>query len=157
MVELGQTVVIHYVARAVGGEDDGAVVDTTDVDVALETGVYDGHRNFEPLTFEVGAGTVLSGIDAAVREMDSNEERTVVLSPEEAYGPHREDLVVEFPREEIERRSDVDAAIGELVTTDAGESGWITEVTEEAVTVDFNHEFAGEPLEFEIRVLDVRA
>lgn len=156
MVEPGKTAVVHYTARIVEGADAGEIVDTTDVDVALETGVYEGHRNYEPLSFEVGAGAVLPGLDAAVREMNRGEERTVVVSPEESFGEPSDDQIVSFPREEIEDHSDTEAEVGAIVTTDTNQSGWITEVTEDTVTVDFNHELAGETVEFEIRVIDVR-
>ena len=156
MIAPGERAIVHYTARMVDGDDAGDVVDTTDVDVALDTDVYHGHRNYEPLTFEVGADEVLPGIDETVQEMERNETRTVVLSPEEAFGDRSEDNVVEYPREDIERRSEVEAEVGELVTSDADQSGWIIDVSEETVTVDFNHELAGERLEFEIRVLDVQ-
>lgn len=156
MVEAGKTAVIHYVARLVDGPDEGEIVDTTDVDVALDSGVYHGHRNYEPLTFEVGAGEVLPGIDDAVREMERGEEQVVVLEPAEAFGHREENRVIEYPRAEIEKRSDTEAAVGELVTTDTDEAGWITAVDDETVTIDFNHELAGEQVEFEIRVLDVK-
>lgn len=156
MVEVGKTAVVHYTARMVEGEEAGEVVDTTDVDLALETGVYHGHRNYEPLSFTVGEGEVLEGIDEIVQTMDRGEEQTVRLSPEETFGEYDPDKVIVFPREEIESRSETEAEVGELVTTDTDESGWIVEVDEETVTVDFNHELAGEPLEFEIKVLDVK-
>ena len=156
MVEPGKTVVVHYTARIVEGSDGGEIVDTTDVDVALESGVYEGHRNYEPLSFEVGAGEVLSGLDAAVQKMDRGEERTVVLSPEDAFGEPSDDQIVSLPREEIEDRSGTEAEVGAIVTTDTDQSGWITDVSEDTVTVDFNHELAGEKLEFEIRVIDVQ-
>lgn len=156
MVEPGQTALIHYTARMVTGADAGEIVDTTDVDVALESGVYEGHRDYEPLSFEVGAGEVLQGLDEAVQEMEPGEERTVELSPEAAYGYHDDDQVVSLPRSEIEARSEAEAAEGELVTSDTGESGWITTVTEDTVEIDFNHELAGEPLECDIHLLDVR-
>ncbi|MFB6132731.1 MAG: hypothetical protein ABEJ44_04935 [Halanaeroarchaeum sp.] len=66
MVETGATSVVHYTAKMVDGPDAGDVVDTTDVDVALESGVYHGHRDYEPLSFEVGADEVLTGIDEDV-------------------------------------------------------------------------------------------
>ena len=156
MVEAGKTAVVHYVARLVEGADAGEVVDTTDVDVALESGVYHGHRDYEPLSFEVGDGEVLPGIDSVVQEMDRGEERTVVLDPEEAFGARSDEDVIAYPRAELEDRSDAEAAVGELVTTDTDETGWITAVVEETVTIDFNHELAGEPIEFEVRVLDVK-
>lgn len=156
MVDPGQTAVIHYTARMAEGADTGEIVDTTDVDVALESGVYEGHRDYEPLSFEVGAGEVLPGLDEAVREMDPGEKRTVELPPEKAYGYHDADQVIRFPRPEIESRSETEAAEGELVTTDTGESGWITAVTEDTVEVDFNHELAGQALECDIHLLAVR-
>lgn len=156
MIAPGETVIVHYTARMVDGDDAGDVVDTTDVDVALDTDVYHGHRNYEPLSFEVGADEVLSGIDDTVQDMDRGETRTIVLSPAEAFGHRSEDKVVDYPRDEVEDRSNKEAEVGELVTTDANQSGWITDVSAESVTVDFNHELAGERLEFEIRVIDVQ-
>lgn len=156
MVETGTTAIVHYTARMVEGPDAGEVVDTTDVDVALETGVYHGHRNYEPLSFEVGSGEVLPGLDEAVQDMERGETRTVVLSPSEAFGEPDPEKVVEYPRETIEARSETEATEGELVTTDDDQSGWITAVSPETVTVDFNHEFSGEKLEFEVRVIDVQ-
>ncbi|MFB6114200.1 MAG: peptidylprolyl isomerase [Halodesulfurarchaeum sp.] len=156
MVEPGRTAVIHYTARMVDGPDAGEIVDTTDVDIALESGVYDGHRDYQPLSFEVGGDEVLPGLDAAVRDMENGEERTVVLEPEDAFGNWIEDEVHTIPRAELEERSDTEAEEGELVRSDTGATGWITAVEEETVTVDFNHELAGERLEFDIRVIDVQ-
>ena len=155
MVEAGKTAVIHYVARLVDGPEAGEIVDTTDVDVALESGVYHGHRNYEPLAFEVDAGEVLQGLDEVVQEMERGAERTVVLEPDAAFGRRDEEQVVDYPRSEIEERSDTEATVGELVTTDTDETGWITSVDEQTVTIDFNHELAGQRVEFEIRVIDV--
>lgn len=154
MVQNGHVAVIHFTGRTVDGGTEGEVFDTTDVDVALETGVYHDNRDYKPLEFRVGEGNVIPGIEDAVREMDVGEERTVQVSPEEAFGERAESKVVEVPREDLEARSDTDAAEGELVTSEAGQTGWITDVDERTVTVDFNHELAGETLAFEIRVLD---
>lgn len=156
MVESGRTAVIHYTARMADGPDAGEIVDTTDVDVALESGIYEGHRDYQPVSFEVGAGEVLQGLEEAVLEMEQGARRTVEIPPEKGYGDHSAESIVTFPRSEIEARSDVTASEGELVTADTGQSGWITAVDEDTVTVDFNHEFAGERLEFDIHVVDVQ-
>lgn len=44
---------------------------------------------------------------------------------------------------------------GMAVETQEGEMGTITDVSDEYVEVDFNHELAGRTLTFEIEVLDV--
>ncbi|WP_435344310.1 FKBP-type peptidyl-prolyl cis-trans isomerase [Haloarchaeobius sp. HRN-SO-5] len=155
MAEPGDTAVVHYVGRIAAGDEEGAVVDTSDVDVALESGVYRAHRDFKPLSFEVGAGEVLPPIDEAVRTMDAGEERTVTVAPDEAFGERDDERVVEVPRGELESRSGRDARPWRIVQSETGEMGWITDVSEDTVTVDFNHDLAGAPLEFELRLLEV--
>lgn len=156
MVENGDVAVVHYVVRIAGGDEGGAVVDTSDVDVALREDVYHGHRDYKPATFEVGAGEVFPAVDDAVRGMDVGDERTVTLEASEAFGDRTARRVVEVPRGELETRSGRDARPWRLVQSETGEIGWITDVDDESVTVDFNHDLAGECLEVELRLLDVR-
>lgn len=153
MVDDGSIAVIHFVGRLVN--DSGVVFDTSDVDVALAEDIYHAHRDYSPIEFQVGDGAVMSGIENAVREMDEGETRTVRLDPENAFGLRRDDLVVDIPRAELEARSDTTATEGELVGSETGETGWITDITDDSVEIDFNHELAGEPVEYEIRLLNV--
>lgn len=155
-VESGQIAIVHLTGRLADGPEAGEVFETTDVDVALDSGVYHNHRDFKPLEFRVGEGHVLPGIDVAVQGMEQGESRTVTLEPEEAYGTVDEDRIVTFPSEELETEGG-DIEVGELVRSERGDTGWITEVDEAGVTVDFNHELAGERVEFEIRLLEVHA
>ena len=150
----GEIAVVHFTGRVAEGDDAGEVFDTTDVDVALEEGIYHDHRDYKPLEFRVGEGKVVDGLEEAVRGMDVGETRTVRVEPERAFGEFDEDRVVEFDREELEARSDATAEPGELVRAENGETGWIDEVDDESVTVDFNHELAGAPVEFEVKLLD---
>lgn len=156
MVDTGQVAVVHYTVRLASGPDAGEVVDTSDVDVALAEDAYYGNRDYAPLAFEVGSGEVLAAVDDAVREMDPGDERTLSLDPGEAFGPPSPGRVVEVPREDLEARSGVEAAEGELVVSDRDQAGWITDVSDDDVTVDFNHELAAEPLDVEVRVVEVR-
>jgi FKBP-type peptidyl-prolyl cis-trans isomerase SlyD len=175
MIEQGEIAIVHLTGRlvdgrgseapagqteataSVDGTDDGDVFETTDVDVALEEGIYHDQRDFKPLEFRVGEGHVLPGLDAAVQAMDEGEETTVVLDPGEAYGVVDQDAIVTVPRDEIEARSDATARVGEFVRSETGEYGWVTDVDETSVTVDFNHELAGERVAFHIRLLETHA
>ncbi|MFC7046531.1 peptidylprolyl isomerase [Halobacteriaceae archaeon GCM10025711] len=100
---------------------------------------------------------MLPGIEAAVAAMDQGETRTVVLEPDEAYGERDESMVVTVPRDDIEARSDATAEEGALVRSEAGDAGWVVDVTDDAVTVDFNHELAGERVAFDVHLLEVHA
>ncbi|MFU8869417.1 FKBP-type peptidyl-prolyl cis-trans isomerase [Natronococcus sp.] len=163
MVELGQIAVCHYTGRIVDDGAAGKPFDTTDADLARETGIYTDERDYEPLEIRVGEGTVVPGVERALREIEADPEELPVeatfrLEPDEAFGEHDEEWVVEFPLEEIDDSS----AEGSLETetqvhTDDGKTGWITAVDDDTATVDFNHELAGVPVEIELEVLEVQA
>jgi FKBP-type peptidyl-prolyl cis-trans isomerase SlyD len=87
--------------------------------------------------------------------MRSGETRTVVLEPSDAYGKRDDDAVVTVSRSTLETRSETTADPGELVRSRTNDVGWIVDVDEETATIDFNHELAGERVEFEIRLLEV--
>lgn len=157
MTAPGQIAIVHLTGRLADGPEAGKVFETTNVDVALDEGIYHDNRDFKPLEFRIGEGHVLPGIDEAVQGLSQGETKTVVLDPEEAYGTLDEKAIVTVPRHEIEARSDTTAEVGELVETETGELGWIVDVDEAEVTVDFNHELAGERVEFEIKVLETHA
>ena len=150
----GEIAVVHFTGRIAEGEEKGSIFDTTDVDVALESGIYHDHRDYKPLEFRVGEGTVLEGLDEAVRDMGIGEERTVRVEPARAFGEYDDGKVVEVPRGALESRSGVIAEPGELVRAENGETGWITRVDDGTAAVDFNHELAGLAVEFEIKLLD---
>jgi FKBP-type peptidyl-prolyl cis-trans isomerase 2 len=154
MAEKGSIAIIHFIGRLADDRPD-AVFDTSDVDVALEEGIYHAHRDYAPVEFQVGDGTVLPGIDNAVRDMNEGDTQTVYLDPEDAFGSRHDKRVVDISRAELEARNDATATEGELVGSETGETGWITGVTNDTVEIDFNHELAGEPVEFEIRLLNV--
>ena len=149
----GEIAVVHFTGRVAEGEDAGAVFDTTQAAVAVEAGIYDENRDYEPLSFRVGSGEVIPGLDEAVREMSVGDRRTVRLAPERAFGERRDDRVVELPREEVEPRGggSVERA---LVRTDDGRTGWVVDSEDDAVTVDFNHELAGREIELDVEVVD---
>ena len=157
MIEPGHIAIVHLTGRLADGPEAGRVFETTDVDVALEEGIYHDSRDFKPLEFRVGEGHVLPGLDAAIQGMAEGERKTVVLEPEAAYGTVDESAVVTISREELEARSETTAEVGELVESETGEVGWIVDVADETVTIDFNHELAGERVEFEITVLETHA
>lgn len=158
MVEPGRVAVIHFTGRIAEGEAAGEVFDTTNVDVALEEGIYHDHRDYKPLHVRVGEGKILPGVDRALREMESGERRTVRLDPEEAFGERRDEHVADLPTDVLEADDRASIEPGEMVHADRGETGWILEVNEEddRAVVDFNHELAGTAIEAELHVLEVQ-
>lgn len=154
MVESGRVAVIHFTGRIAEGESAGKIFDTTDVDVALDEGIYHDHRDYKPLEVRVGEGKIIEGVDRALSGMEVGEERTVELEPEEAFGARDEAKVLEVPFETLDSGSDDAVGPGSLVKSETGETGWIRSMEDDVAVVDFNHELAGLTIECELRVLD---
>lgn len=152
-IESGDTVSIEYVGRL----EDGAVFDTSRESVATEHDL-DHHpdREYEPLTVEIGAGEIIQGLEEGLLGLDEGEEATVTISPEDGYGERTEDRVVEYDADEFTGMiGGRDPEEGMQIQTEEGLPGEVVAADDEAVTVDFNHELAGETLEFDVEVVSV--
>ncbi|XVH33172.1 FKBP-type peptidyl-prolyl cis-trans isomerase (plasmid) [Haloferacaceae archaeon DSL9] len=152
MVKDGEVAVIHFTGRIAEGEDAGMVFDTTDVDFALEHGIYHDHRDYKPLEVRLGDNSVISGLESALSDMKNGAQRTVHLEPEEAFGSYDESAVQTIPTEMLDGEPPEE---GKCVRRTDGQMGWVIETEENTATVDFNHELAGLAIELDITVLDV--
>jgi len=153
-VEPGDTATIEYVGRLA----DGEVFDTSDRGVAQEAGIVDEGRVYQPLTVEVGEDSVIPGLQEALLQMEEGDQATVTVPPERAYGDRTDERVGEYDRETFEGMlGDRDLGEGVEVVADSGLRGRVVALDAETVTVDFNHELAGEQLTFELEVLDLTA
>ncbi|MFH0835405.1 MAG: peptidylprolyl isomerase [Candidatus Micrarchaeota archaeon] len=143
IAENGDTVAVDYV----GTFDNGSVFDTSVKSEAQRAGLP-LRPSYEPLEFTVGAGQMISGFDAAVVGMSEGEEKTVHLSPSEAYGERREDRILTLPVSQIP----ADAKVGSVLTTGSGAQGTVTKIENGNATIDFNSAMAGKALNFRIIV-----
>jgi FKBP-type peptidyl-prolyl cis-trans isomerase 2 len=155
-IEAGDSVTIEYTARFA----DGLVFDTTREDVAEEAGLAERlpDREFEPLTFEVGDDEIIEGVTDALVGMEAGDETTVTIPPEKAYGERSEDRIVEhhtFEFEQILESEGRSLEMGMQIETESGKVGEITHIDPEILRIDFNHQLAGETLEFDLEVLEV--
>ncbi len=90
VVAAGQTIKVDYIGKLT----DGRIFDTSYYSVASDDALYPkalsftlrANTSYTPLSFEVGAGKMISGFDAAVVGMKVGETKTVTLTPAEAYG-----------------------------------------------------------------------
>jgi len=139
-VENGQTVKIHYT---------GKFDDDTEFDNSRSRG--------EALTFQVGSGQLITGFDNAVVGMAIGEVKNVSLTPLEAYGESREELVQTISQSVFPQDYEfqVDSTVQGQNELGQDVVARIDSVGEDSVVLDFNHPMAGKNLNFEIELLGV--
>lgn len=135
----GSKVKIHYTGRL----EDGTV--------------FDSSKDRDPLEFEVGSGQVIPGFDDAVEGMAAGDEKTVTIPAVDAYGPRRQELVLDVPGDQLPDALDPEVGQQLQMQTPDGQTFQVTvvDVNDEGVQVDANHPLAGKDLTFDILVVGV--
>ena len=118
---------------------------------------FDTSAGRDPLEFTIGEKQVIRGFEDTVRTMSSGEKKTVTIPAVEAYGNHRDELMMEVKKNELP--DDMKIEVGEgliIVMKDNSESpAAIVEVEDDKVVLDANHPLAGEDLTFELELVEV--
>jgi len=116
---------------------------------------FDSSRDNEPLVFTVGAGEVISGFDKGIIGMVQGETRSIVVAPEDGYGPHQSEMVAEVERKLIP--DDDRLVVGNYleVSTEDGNTFevQIMKLTDTTAVLDGNHPLVGKDLHFDIDLL----
>jgi len=139
--KIGDTVKVHYTGRL----QDGTVFDTS--------------VGSEPLEFTLGQGQIIPGFEQAVIGMQVGESKTVTIPVDQAYGPRRDDMILEVSRDELP--DDLEPTVGMQLQMNQGDGGiiiaTITEVSETTIKIDANHPLAGQDLVFDIELVEIGA
>jgi peptidylprolyl isomerase len=135
----GDTVKIHYTGKL----DDGTV--------------FDSSRERDPLEFKLGSGMVIAGFDDAVTGMEVGESKAVSIPPEQAYGERSDKNVMEIKRETLPQ--EITPQVGMKLQASAANGGvmivTVTDVKDDTLTIDANHQLAGETLNFDIELMEI--
>ncbi len=124
-------------------DDQGSVLDTSE--------------GKQPLAYLHGNGNIIPGLETALEGKQAGDELSVRIEPAEAYGERRDELTQAVPRDLFQGVDDLQVGMqfqaggeggGQIVT--------ITAIEGDQVTVDANHPMAGVPLNFDVKVVEVR-
>ncbi|MEJ2642081.1 MAG: peptidylprolyl isomerase [Desulfosarcinaceae bacterium] len=135
---------------------DGSTV-SIEYTLTLDSGqVVDSNVGQKPLTFQQGQGQIITGLESELLGMETGDEKTVTVSPEDGYGPVREEAMLTFKRDQLpEDAQEVGAQIQAQGPNGQTLQGKVASLTDEKATLDFNHPLAGENLHFEVKILEV--
>lgn len=135
----GDTVHFHYT----GTLKDGSVFDSSD--------------GREPLSFTLGSGQIIPGLDAAINGMTVGEAKTVTIPSDQAYGPYDDTARQAIPRDQIPPHIPVEAGTMLQMQTPDGQAIPVTvaEADDEQVVLDANHPLAGQDLTFAVEIVAI--
>ncbi|QOC23530.1 peptidylprolyl isomerase [Wenzhouxiangella sp. AB-CW3] len=123
--------------------DDGQVIDTSE--------------GREPLVYLHGHQNIIPGLEKAIEGASEGDELDVAVQPEEGYGPYRDELVQDVPRDAFAGVDKVEPGMSFRAESNAGPMTVVVrEVGDDTVTVDGNHMLAGQVLNFKVAIKGVR-
>ena len=120
--------------------------------------VLDTSEGREPLTYLHGAGNLIPGLESALEGNAPGDTVSVTIDPAEGYGERDENLIQQVPKAAFEGVDQVEAGMRFQATDEQGQGRivTVTDVADDQVTVDANHPLAGQALNFEVNVVEVR-
>lgn len=135
----GDTVKVHYTGKL----EDGSIFDTS--------------ADRGPLEFTIGDNDVIPGFEESVVGMEIGQSITTHVPVDKGYGPRREEMILEITRDRLP--DDMEPAVGEslYVRLQDGQTlpVKIAEVVGDTVMLDANHPLAGQPLVFDIELVEI--
>ena len=131
---------IHYTLTG----EDGEVIDSSD--------------GGEPLTYLAGAGNIIPGLERELEGCVKGDKKQVVVQPADGYGEFAEELIQTLPREAFSGIEKIDVGMEFQAQSPEGDAQYVVvkEVADDGITIDGNHELAGQVLKFDVAVESVR-
>lgn len=124
------------------------------VTISLEGRIEDGSTfhtlDMDPLKGVIGGGDFVPGLEKELVGMKEGEEKRFKIPPEEGYGHENPELIQTLEAKLFEN-AEVKPEKGHIMQTPHGHC-YVMEVTEEAVTINYNHPLAGQELFYNVKV-----
>ena len=120
--------------------------------------VLDSSSGGEPLAYLHGGGSIVRGLEEALEGKLTGDKLAVAVPAEKAYGVHDTTLIQQVPKRAFQGVGEIKVGMRFTAQTEQGpRQVVVTRVAGDMVTVDGNHPLAGQALNFDIEITEVRA
>ena len=118
----------------------------------------DSNIDSEPMPYLHGGNNIVPGLEKALTGLETGGTVTVAVQPEEGYGPVIPEAIQTVPKEAFGDVEDIKPGMQFQAQGPEGQVQVITikDVTDEGILVDGNHPLAGQVLNFEVEIMEVR-
>ena len=131
---------IHYTLR----DDAGAMLDSS--------------AGGEPLAYLHGNGNLIPGLERQLEGKSAGDKLSVRIAPADGYGEYDKNLVQRIPRRALKGVSNIQVGMQLNAQSDRGPRAvTVTQIAGDMVTIDGNHPLAGQNLNFDVEIAEVRA
>lgn len=139
IVEKDKAVSFHYTLKNADGEQ------------------MESSRDKDPMSYLHGANNIIPGLEKAMEGRSVNDEFSVTVEPEEAYGVRNEKNVQRLPMKRLKGIGKV--SVGQVLTLQTNNGPvqvTVLKVGRFNIDVDGNHPLAGKQLTFDVEITDIR-
>jgi len=111
----------------------------------------------DPLVYLHGSNNIIAGLEAALLGKSAGDTLQVSVEPGEGYGELRDELVQEVDRSAFQGVDEIDVGMQFMAQTPWGEQPvTVVKVEGDNITLDGNHPLAGQVLNFDVEVVEIR-
>ena len=139
-IDHNSVVSIHYTLT----NDEGTVIDSS--------------VNIDPLVYLQGSGNIIPGLENALAGKSAGDKLNVRVAPADGYGESVLELIQQVPLEMFQGAENIAPGMTFQAQDQSGymQRVEVTAVNGNMVTIDANHPLAGQHLNFDVTVVDVR-
>ncbi len=128
---------------------------------ALENGeIFEQTPDDHPLLIALGQNNIFPELEKALENMQPGETRTIPLEPENAYGPHHDDLVQTVDMSAFS--NNIQPSPGMILSLNVEKDGrqekvpaTVINVNGRKVTIDYNHPLAGKSVVYTLTMHEI--
>lgn len=119
--------------------------------------VLDSSSGGEPLAYLHGSGNIIPGLERALEGKQAGDKLVVKVAPADGYGERNDSLIQQVPKRAFQGVAQIQPGMSFTAQSSQGPMQvTVTAVAGDMVTVDGNHPLAGETLNFDVEVAEVR-
>ena len=116
----------------------------------------DSSRGQNPLIFLEGSGQIISGLESQLISLKKGDKKNIHVAHQDAYGPHDQSLVFTIERHKFPSKEIKVGDMFEVGGNNRYQVVTVVDINETAVTVDGNHPLAGQDLNFDVEIMEMR-
>lgn len=110
----------------------------------------------EPLKYLQGHRNIIPGLERELEGLKVGDRKQVSVVPSDGYGEHDPNLIFPMPLSQFNGQQPQTGMMVQLMSEEGVMMATIVKVESEQVMLDANHPLAGQHLNFDVEIVDVR-